>query len=181
MNMCAKGHDKDVVGTTTRAAGKGRTATRCNQCIREYREEEKARRKAWRKAHPKIRPKMSDEERRAKRRIREAAQRARQGMKVRPVRTDGWEDEFGPCPKPEPVHTWVDWVVVQRMLAGIPVGRRPTRAEWDEFFARNTNTTQVEVMHAAGVVQERVWSHAKRNGYVWPEHLIRQGGRRKEW
>lgn len=181
MNLCVNGHDKDVVGTTTRAAGRGRIAVRCNQCVKEQRDREKAQRKAWRQANPKIRSKMSDEERLQKRRAREAARRARQGMKVRPRHLDGWEDEFGPCPKPEPIHTWLDWVAVQRMLAGIPIGRYPTRAEWDEFFARNTSTTQNEVAHAAGVVQERVWFHSKRNGYIWPEHLINRGGTGKEW
>lgn len=54
---------------------------------------------------------------------RNAKERAQRAGK-KPVRAlDGFEAEFGPCPREAPNAKWYDEVAVARAVAGQPVGR----------------------------------------------------------
>lgn len=172
MNLCKNNHDKDVVGTVIRSRGTANPARVCCECIREQRARDAARKRAIRKANrPAPRPKQSREERLARRRRKEAQKRQEEGRRAYNKRTDGWEDEFGPVPPEAPVRTWVDEVVVLRMLTGEKTGRLPTPAEWDEFFARNNGRVSLErVSESSGASPLTVASHARRCGYRFLAH-----------
>lgn len=129
MNLCPKGHNKDVVGTTN---------GRCNDCKRAgnraYYHNNKAKAQAREK----------------KRRVKCThpgacgwaynragavychAQRKFVAKTVNTRRytiTDGLESEYGPIPPKVSGRIWIDWVAIHRHQTGHPVGRTLTSGE----------------------------------------------------
>ncbi len=181
MNLCRNGHDKDVVGIEQRRDGKGGMSSRCVQCVKDSRAKELETRRAKRAVNPKRRRTVSREEKLERRRLSALRRRRAKGIQPKTRRNvDGFEDEYGPIPPRVPNNDWIDWVVVVRMLEGVPVGRYPTKPEWAEFFAKNKTTTFREVLHATGVAPATVAKFARANGYTWPYELTANARSRKE-
>jgi hypothetical protein len=128
MNLCKRGHDKDVTGTNTQGW--------CRVCKNENK-------RVHSKAHPRFRnnwPKLP---------YVKATTRAQ-------LVPDGLEDEFGALPEPGKVSDWHDWVVVSRILQGISPGRTPYPSEIREVLRRNKIMSQQELARVSGVTEHTV-------------------------
>lgn len=133
MNICSRGHDRDVLGTD-----KGRHCSECRRQdnrdrMRRVRERDQRRAFCRNGLHPK--PAIGEcEPCRAARNARyKPKRRVRPSRYVkiseRPVPVDGLEPEFGPCPVQTRSATWVDRVALARTVAQEPVGRALTVGE----------------------------------------------------
>lgn len=69
--------------------------------------------------------------------------------------TDGWEDEFGPCPPRESDHTWYDQVAVENAMFG-GLTRELTRLERAEYIRRTRAWSLEETALGIGASVERV-------------------------
>lgn len=177
MNMCRSGkHDKDEVGQDL--------SGRCNECRRitnrKFNRDRRRRNgeavrppdKCQSGKHPKTGPGPCAECAEAKRtrKLEAARERRKSAPKVpsgrthvNPVPVDGWEDEFGPCPRPVRNRDWHDRVIVSRVLNGEPSGRPPYPLEWAEIFDRTTSTHN-ELAELTGIGWDAVRLRHQRHG-----------------
>lgn len=167
MNLCRNGHDKDKVGTVPRSNGR---VALCRSCLNDSRAKYNEARKQKRSAKGK-RTRMSDTERLERRRERDRQARIARGLAERMRTRDGFEDDYGPVPKPVLNRDWFDWVVAERLLSGTAPGRNPTKLEWAEFFRRNTRVQLPLLVEVTGLNPETIGRHARDNNYTWPYEL----------